>query len=101
MEITINGKAYKVKYGIRAMMAFEKISEKNFEIKSLTDLYIYYYCMLLAGLNEEPLTFDEFIDACDNEPTLLNQMSELMNKNSKVKESLSGKKNTKKKQAPR
>ncbi|MCD7977020.1 MAG: hypothetical protein LUG51_07635 [Tannerellaceae bacterium] len=96
MEIIIKEKSYKVKYSIRAMMAFEQIAGKNFEIKSLTDLYIFCYSMVLAGMNEEPLAFDDFIDACDTDPQLITQLSEYMNKSVKMNEQLNKKADTKK-----
>lgn len=42
--------------------------------------------MILAGMNEEPLTFDEFIEACDEQSDLISRLSEFMNQHAKVSE---------------
>ena len=65
MEITIKDKTYKVKYSIRAMFVFEKLTGKLFKLESLMDFYIFYYSMILAGNPECTLLFDDFIDECD------------------------------------
>ena len=57
MEITIKDKTYKVKYSIRAMFVFEKLTGKLFKLESLMDFYIFYYSMILAGNPECTLLF--------------------------------------------
>ena len=47
--ITINNKEYKVKYTIRALFAFEQITGKPFELKTVLDNYLFLYCILLAN----------------------------------------------------
>ncbi|MCD7915718.1 MAG: hypothetical protein LUG96_11045 [Tannerellaceae bacterium] len=37
-------------------------------------------------MNEEPLTFDEFIEACDEQSDLISRLSEFMNQHAKVSE---------------
>jgi len=96
MEVVLREKTYKVKYSIRAMLAFEQLAGKSFEIKNLTDLYIFCYCMLLAGMNEEPLTFDEFLDACDEDQEMITRLSEYVNKQAKVNERFAGEEESKK-----
>lgn len=71
--ITINGKEYKVKYTIRALFIFEQITGKAFSVKTLLDNYLFFYSMLLAN-NEDVLGWEEFLDALDNDPTLLEQL---------------------------
>lgn len=73
--ITINGKEYKIKYTIRALFIFERITERSFEIKTLLDNYLFFYSMLLACNPSDVLSWDEFIDALDDDPTLYQAIS--------------------------
>ena len=83
MNITSKDKEYKLKYTIRAMFIFEKMANKIFNIESLLDWYIFYYSMILANNPDCDLLFDEFIDECDNDPTLVIQMQEYLNREMK------------------
>ena len=71
MEITIKDTTYKVKYSIRAMFVFEKLTGKIFNLENLMDWYIFYYSMILANNPECVLLFDDFIDECDSNPALV------------------------------
>ena len=76
--ITINNKEYKVKYTIRALFIFEQITGKAFEIKTLLDNYIFFYSMILANNPENILDWNEFIDALDSDPSIFQQMNQLV-----------------------
>ena len=73
--ITINNKEYKVKYTIRAMFIFEQIKGESFAIN--TSLY----SLILANNKDNPLSWDEFIDAIDNDPTIAQQINALATTN--------------------
>lgn len=83
MTIKIKGKDYKVKQTIRAIFLWEQISEKQFEIKSTLDNYLYFYCLLLAN-NKDFMSWDEFIDTLDDEPGIIVEMSQLLTEQSKL-----------------
>ncbi len=74
--IEINGKQYNIKYTIRALFIFEQISGKSFKLESLLDNYLLFYAMILACNSDNVLTWDEFIDAIDNEPQLMVKLNE-------------------------
>lgn len=74
MEITINGKKYKVKYTIRALFIFERITNKAFKIETLLDNYLFFYSMILANNKENVLDWEEFLDALDSDKDLFNQL---------------------------
>ena len=74
MTITIKGNEYNIKYTIRSMFIFEKITKKQFKIDSLIDWYVLYYCIILANNMDTTLTFDEFIDACDDDTSIVTKM---------------------------
>lgn len=78
MKIKIKNKEYQVKNTIRAMFIFEKIASKPFKIETLLDWYIYYYSMILANNADCTLLFDEFINECDNDPSLTMQIQDYL-----------------------
>lgn len=79
MEVTIKNKTYKVKYSIRAMFIFEKLTGKLFKLESMMDFYIFYYSMILAGNTDCSLLFDEFIDECDLNPAIVTDIQKYLN----------------------
>lgn len=78
MKITINDIEYNVKYTIRALFIFEQITGKPFEIKTLLDNYIFFYSMILANNTENPIQWDDFINAIDNDKKLVDQLNKLV-----------------------
>ena len=76
--IEIKGKEYKIKYTIRALFIFEQITGKPFRIENLLDNYIFLYSMILANNQdaEDLISWDEFIDALDSDPTLFNRINQ-------------------------
>ena len=74
MEITIKEQTYKVKYSIRSLFIFEQLSGKSFTLETLLDQYIFFYSMILANNPECTLTFDQFIDECDEDFTLVTNL---------------------------
>lgn len=75
--ITINNKEYKVKYTIRAMFIFEQITGKSFEINTSLDNFIFLYSLILANNKDNPLSWDEFLDAIDSDPSIARQINSL------------------------
>lgn len=86
--IKINGIEYKVKYTIRALFIFEKITGKPFEVKTLLDNYIFFYSMILANNPDNILDWDKFLDALDSDPTIFNQLNDIVNNTQKTQELL-------------
>lgn len=88
--ITINGEDYKVKYTIRALFLMEQITGKPFSITTLLDNYLFFYCMILANNKdkEKILSWDEFIDALDNDKELIKQLTEIQIEEQKKNELL-------------
>ena len=71
MKITIKNTDYTIKYTVRAMFVFEQITNKNFEISSSLDQYIFMYSVILANNPENILSWDDFIEAVDENPNLM------------------------------
>lgn len=78
MQITINNTNYEVKYTIRALFIFEQITGKAFAIESLLDNYVFFYSMILANNADNPLDWDEFLDALDTDPQLIYQLNKIV-----------------------
>ncbi len=75
--ISIKNKEYKVKQTLRALFIFEQITGRPFEIKTMLDNYIFFYSVILANNPDNILDWDDFIDALDENPNLLNDFTEL------------------------
>ena len=73
--ITINEKEYNLKYTLRALFIFERITNRQFSIESTLDQYLFFYCLILASNPDTQLTFDEFINACDEDKDLFIKMN--------------------------
>lgn len=84
MDITIKDKVYKLKYTIRALFIFEQITNRQFAIKNITDTYIFLYSVLLANNPDMELSFEELINYCDDDITIINNFNKfLLNENQK------------------
>lgn len=86
----INGKNYTLKYGLRSMFAFEQMTGKPFEISSLFDTYVFCYCCIISSQDNPALEFDEFIDACDNNPGIIEEFNKFMDEELKKRKALGG-----------
>ena len=80
MEIQIKGTAYNIRYTIRAMFVFEQITGKIFRLENLTDYYLFYYSLLVANNPDLQMTFEDFINECDDEPALVIQLQDFLSK---------------------
>ena len=76
-EITINGETFTPRYNLRAMFLYEKMSgHSGFETSTTEDNFMLLYSMLKGSKRDSMLTYDDFIDACDANPALVNELSE-------------------------
>lgn len=78
MEITIKEKQYTIKYTLRALFIYEQITKKAFALNTITDYYLFFYCLLLA--NGAEFTFEEFILELDEHPEIATEMMQYLNK---------------------
>lgn len=95
-EIEINGKNYKLKYTVRCLFIFEQITGKSFKIESLLDNYLFFYSIILANNREDILSWDDFIDALDEDPTLFKRMSDIIEEQQKKDNLFTNEEKTKK-----
>lgn len=78
INIKVKDKEYKLKYSIRALFLFERITGRSFELDSFSDQMTFFYCLILASNPDMDLTFEQFIDAIDNNEIDLNQLQEFV-----------------------
>lgn len=69
-KITINGTEYALKNILRNFFVYEEIKGEPFTFGKLVDEYLLFYCTLLANNEAFSMSFADFIDVCDADPTL-------------------------------
>lgn len=69
-----------LRYTIRALFIYEQITGKVFSMNTITDEYLFFYCLLAANNPEIQLTFDELIDECDTDMNLMLQFQGFLKK---------------------
>ena len=82
----INGKKVVLKYGLRAMFAWEEMVGKPFEINTLMDTYCLFYSCIIANQENPSIDFNEFIDSCDQNPGLIEEFNEYLSQEMKKRE---------------
>lgn len=76
MEVTIKGTAYTVKPSLRALFLYERLSGNNgFEVHTSEDNFMLLYASIAANNKECALTYDDFIDACEDDPTIITALT--------------------------
>lgn len=76
MVVKINNKDITLKYGFRALMIYENITQKSFSPKGLSDVLVFFYSVVVASARDNTLSFDAFLDWVDQTPSLLNDFSQ-------------------------
>lgn len=76
----INNIDYKLKYTLRALFIYEQITGKAFKMETITDEYIFFYCILLANNPDMNLTFEELIEAIDEDMNIILEFQSFLKK---------------------
>jgi len=79
MNIVIKDKPYPIRYTVRAMILFEQMRKKSFSLDTLTDQYYFVYCLILATNKDCTLTFDDLLDAIDEQPRIMEDFGDWLN----------------------
>lgn len=95
-EIEINGKNYKLKYTIRSLFIWEQITGKPFKIENMLDNYLFFYSMILANNRDDILSWDDYINAMDEDPMLFKRMSDIIEEQQKKDNLFTNEEKTKK-----
>ena len=83
MTVKIKDKQYNAKYSVRALFVWESIAQRNFEQKTLIDQLLFFYSILLSN-NDDMLSWDEFLDAIDEDPNIVPQFTKILMSHSQV-----------------
>lgn len=98
MTVKINNDEITLKKSIRAIVSFEMIAQKAFEIKGLADMLVYFYTTTITSKKGVNIGFMEFCDWVDEHDGIMDEFSKWVLETSKVDSALgkSKKKVTKK-----
>ncbi|RHO65977.1 hypothetical protein DW083_19825 [Parabacteroides sp. AF48-14] len=88
MEIKIRGVDYTLRYTARGLFIYEQIVGVPFSPDKLLNEYTLMYSMILANNRHFSMLFDEFIDVCDDEPTLFSDFRKWLVRELKQKSQL-------------
>lgn len=93
MKVTIKEKEITLKSSFRALIAYEQITNHTFNPSTITDMILYFYCVIISSkeFDNEPMTFDEFIDYLDEHQDLLNTFTTWLTESSKQNQIFEGK----------
>lgn len=84
MKIQIKNTEVELKNKMRSLLIYEQITNKPFNPTTVTDMILYFYSTILACKPDIDLTFDEFMNIIDDEPTIYEQFNEwLLNESNK------------------
>lgn len=75
-KIKIDKKEYTLKYTLRALFIFEKITGESFKFGLLSNEYVLMYSTLMANNEDFEMSFDELIDVCDKDSTIFEKYKE-------------------------
>lgn len=79
MTITVKEKEYNIKYSFRALMIYENITHKSFNPKTISDMIVFFYSIVLASNKGCELLFDDFLDWIDENPDKVNDFASWLN----------------------
>ena len=81
--VTIGGVVYKLAYNLRSLFIYEEIAGHPYKGEKTIDSYVLLFSMLQANNEGFSLTFDEFIDACDEDMSIFQEFALVLEEYSK------------------
>ncbi len=78
MKITIKEKEYNIRYTLRALFIYEQITGRAFKIQNITDEYIFIYSLILANVPDIEMSFEDFVNECDDNPDMIISMQNFL-----------------------
>lgn len=88
MEVTINGKTYKIKWSLRAQIFYEALKQQSQDMGQTMDTLMYYFAILMTSNPGIDITIDQFIDACD--ASVLKAFRDLIEKDEEMRKLING-----------
>ena len=79
MTIKIKNQEVELRYSMRALFQYENITGQSFNPKTLQDFCTFFYCVLVSSNKDLDLTFDEFVDYLDEDPSKMSEFASWLN----------------------
>lgn len=76
--VTICGKEYKLAYNLKGLFVYEEIAGHPYKGEKTMDSYVLLFAMLQANNDDFSLTFDELIEACDEDMNIFGTFGEVL-----------------------
>lgn len=77
-KVSIKGAEYKLAYNLRSLFVYEEIAGHPYKGEKTMDTYVLLFAMLQANNEDFSMTFDELIDACDEDMGIFGVFGEVM-----------------------
>lgn len=90
MKVTIKEQEVELRYSMRSLFMFERVANKNFNPTTIEDFCTFFYCVVCSSNKDLDLTFDEFVDYLDEDPSKMNEFAEWLSKTMQKNTFLSG-----------
>lgn len=75
MKIKIKEKEIELKYSYRALMIYENIQKQSFNPKTLSDIIVFFYSVVVSSSKDRNILFDDFMDWLDENPNVITEFS--------------------------
>lgn len=82
-KVSIKGVDFKLAYNLRTLFTYEEIVGHPYKGEKTMDTYLLFFSMLMANNTEFSMTFNEFIDACDEDMNLYQSFVEVVEEHGK------------------
>ena len=86
--VTIKGREFKVRNSMRAMFIFEHIAQKPFKVETALDNFLFLYSIILSSNPDNILSWDEFIDAIDEDNKIFDEINLILKEAKEVEKLL-------------
>lgn len=90
MKVRIKEQEVELRYSMRSLFMFERVANKSFNPTTIEDFCTFFYCVVCSSNKDLDLTFDEFVDYLDEEPSKMNEFAEWLSKTMQKSNFLSG-----------
>ena len=90
MKIQIKDKEIELKNTFRSMIIYEKVANKTFNPQGITEILLYFYSVIMASDKDCELEFEDFLDMVDNNPQLITDFSNWLNKSFRINNFING-----------
>lgn len=92
MTITINNKEINLKKTFRSVIAYEQATKGTFNPTTISETIMYFYCVIIASDTELEITYDDFLNWLDDNPTALKEFTQWLIKVNEIESTTTKKK---------